>query len=339
MSHHLPKVTVVIPAYNAAPWLPTLFEGLDQQTFRDFEVIFVNDGSTDNTGALLDAYAMSRKWVKVLHQKNKGPSAARNIAIEMARGSFIVCVDADDAIAPSHLDDLYSLATSLNLDVAMCNGWRFRKVISDADRPIVTKIRPERVMTGAEWFETTFNDGQWWRRPWMMMVRKDLLKRHSISFVEGIASGDSLWNAMLQARAMRVAYTPKQSYYYRRTPGSIQQDQSIVKKLWRIESNIVIIKEMWKMADSEMPHTAILFKRAAAYRSRKLLRQIAELPFRQQIAISRELLRMGFLSRMFREVETGMHRKKIARAYWFAWLGTVAEALKINKAVHFNLIR
>lgn len=209
-----PAVTVIIPAFNVALQLPTIFEELDCQTFRDFEAIFVNDGSTDNTGTLLDAYAASRKWVKVLHQANKGCGGARNTGINAATGDFIIFNDADDAVSESHLNDLFYLATSLELEVAMCNGWHFREIPGDSvNKPLVTKNWPEKVMSGREWFETTFNGGEWWGCPWMSMVRKDFLQRYSISFMEGIAFEDNLWNAMIQSRAIRVAYTPKQSYY------------------------------------------------------------------------------------------------------------------------------
>jgi glycosyltransferase involved in cell wall biosynthesis len=338
MSAFAPAVTVIIPAFNVAPWLPTLFEGLDRQTFRDFEAIFVNDGSTDNTGSILDAYAASRKWVKVLHQQNRGIGATRNTAVEAAEGKFIVFIDADDAISPSHLDDLFSLAISFDLDVAMCNGWRFRKTPGDSmNEPLVTKPRPQCVMSGMEWFETTFNDGEWWGIAWMTMIRRDFLNRHAIRFIDRIYHEDIIWSVMIQATAERVAYTPKQSYYYRRTLGSILSNKSLPGKIRRIESYICVIEELWRMSDSEKPPIAGLFKRLAAYQGRILLALLAELgSFRRRIAISLELRKRGFLARLFREVEMGKHRKRIARAYWFAWLGEIAGLLRIGKTELLN---
>lgn len=339
VSRSIPAVTAIIPAFNAALWLPALFEGLDQQTFRDFEAIFVNDGSTDNTGALLDTYAASRTGVKVLHQANGGVGKARNTGVDAAAGTFVVFIDADDAVSPSHLADLYSLATFLDLDVAMCNGWRFYKTPGDApNEPLVTKPRPEIVMSGIEWYETTFNDEEWWGFPWMTMVRLDFLRRHAILFIEGVNFEDNLWNVMVQSRAARVAYTPKQSYYYRWTPGSILSDQSISRKLWRVKSYVIVIEEMWRMADSETPLIARMYKRLAAREGRTLLRRLAELrSFRLRISISQELWKRCFLSRMFREVETGMHRKRIARAYFFACLGMITKFLRIGETSLFYL--
>jgi len=338
--HSSPAISVVVPTFNAEPWLLTLLDCLDRQTFRDFEVIFVNDGSTDHTGAMLDAYAASRNWVNVLHQQKRGAGGARNTGINVAKGEYVVFIDADDAASESHLDDLYSLARALDLDVAMCNGWRFHKIPGDSsEKTLVTRIRPEKkVMTGIEWFEWTFNEEEWWGHPWMTMIRLDFLRQHSISFMEGVAFEDNLWNVMVQSRARHVAYTSKPSYYYRWTPGSVLNDQSISKKLWRIDSYIQIIEHLWRLADSEMPQTATLFKRLAAYEGRILLARLAELDsLKTRMSISLDLKRKGFLARMFREVEQGMHRKRILRAYGFACLGILVESLKIGRLEKINI--
>ncbi len=334
-----PAVTVIIPAFNAAPWIPMIFDGLDQQTFRDFETIFVNNGSTDGTGALLDNYAAFRDRVKVLHQPNRGVSKARNTAVNAAVGEFIVFIDADDAITPSHLSDLFSLATSFNLDVSMCNGWRFRETPGDMNQPPLINIpKPEGVMSGVEWCETTFNAGEWSTSPWMTMVRREFLHQNAIRFLErSYAHEDVLWASTVQSKAARVAYTPKQSYYYRLTPGSILGDESLSGKLKRINGYIAIIEELWRIADSETPRIAELMKRQAAFQGRILLRLIAELgSFQCRIAISRELLKRRFLARLFREVETGLHRKRIARAYCFAWLGKASVLFRVGETGSFN---
>lgn len=322
-------VTVVIPAFNVAPWLPMLLEGLDRQTFRDFETIFVDDGSTDGTRELIDAYAVSRDGVKVVHQPNRGVSTARNTGVDVASGEFIAFIDSDDTISSSYLADLVSLATSLDLDVAMCNGWRFREKPGDMnDCPLVVNPKPEGVMSGVEWFETTFNDGEWCGYIYMMMVRREFLLRHKIRFMDGLhAINDNLWVATVQPKAQRVAYTPKQSYYWRLTPGSIVNDNSITGKVRRIKSYITVIEELWRMAASaETPRVAGLFRRLAAAHGRIMLTRVAEVgSFRRRIAISSELRKKGFLARLFREAETMGHRKRIVRAYGFAWLGLFAE--------------
>ncbi len=319
-------VSVVIPAYNVAPWLPLLFEGLNVQTFHDFETIFVNDGSTDKTGALLDAYASSREGVRVIHQSNGGISAARNAGVDAASGTYIAFIDGDDTVGPSYLADLVSLATSLDLDFAMCNGWRFREKPGDmTDHPLVSHPKPEGVMSGLEWFEATLEDGECFTA-WTTMVRREFLLRHKIRFMEGVCMEDLLWSAMGKSKAKRVAYTPQRNYYYRWAPGSIMNDASLGGKLRRIESYMIVIEELWRIAESETPRVSALFNRLGAALGRVLLGQIAKTgTLRQRIAILSELRKRGFLARLFRETKDIAHRKRIVRACGYGMLGLFAD--------------
>lgn len=91
------KISVIVPCYNAARHLPQTLACLDSQTWRDFEAIAVDDGSTDGTAALLDAHALVHPWLKVIHQPNSGrPAIARNVGIGAAQGEVICFLDADD---------------------------------------------------------------------------------------------------------------------------------------------------------------------------------------------------------------------------------------------------
>lgn len=98
-----PKVSVVVAAYNRARLLPETVESILQQRFRDFELIVVDDGSTDNTREVLESY---RNRIRLYKQENRGPSAARNLGIRHARGQWIAIQDSDDLCAPDHLEVL-----------------------------------------------------------------------------------------------------------------------------------------------------------------------------------------------------------------------------------------
>lgn len=94
----MPKISVIIPAYNAEAFLDECFASLATQSFRDFEAIVVDDGSTDNTGALCDTWASSCPHVTVLHKENEGRLLARRDAMAVARGEYVMFLDADDAL-------------------------------------------------------------------------------------------------------------------------------------------------------------------------------------------------------------------------------------------------
>ena len=98
-----PFISIIIPVYNVAPYLRECLDSVLAQTFADWEAICVDDGSTDGGGAILDEYAAKDKRFKVIHQKNAGVSAARNVALGLVKGMYIAFLDGDDTILPWHL--------------------------------------------------------------------------------------------------------------------------------------------------------------------------------------------------------------------------------------------
>ena len=94
------KLSVIVPVYNVAPYLRECLDSLLAQTCADWEAVCVDDGSTDGSGAILDEYAANDPRFRVIHQKNAGVSAARNAAIDVAKGEWIAFLDADDAVSP-----------------------------------------------------------------------------------------------------------------------------------------------------------------------------------------------------------------------------------------------
>ncbi|MDD1679226.1 MAG: glycosyltransferase, partial [Methanomicrobiales archaeon] len=103
-SQKTPSVSVVIATYNRAALLGETIESVLKQRFRDFEIIVVDDGSTDGTQEVLKTYGDK---IRCFHQENRGPSAARNLGIRQARGRWIAIQDSDDLCAPDHLEVLF----------------------------------------------------------------------------------------------------------------------------------------------------------------------------------------------------------------------------------------
>ena len=315
-------VSVIIPTYNAAPWLTELFNGLDAQSFRDFEVIFINDGSTDETANLLDSYAVERSNVKVIHQPNRGVAIARNTGLDAAVGKYVAFVDADDAIAPTYLEKLVSLADSLDLDIAFCDRSHFIKTPGDLGEAGMY-LRPKTwgPLAGKEWFENTLYEGSY-GAVWASLFRRGFIEDHNFRFTEGLAAGsDVLWGVALQPRAKRVAFTPETTYYYRYTPGSIVNDNSIKGRIKRIRARKLLREELLRMADSESPLLAEIFRAMALKVGRRLLGEVSELPsLKQRIIISSQLRKIGFLSRLLHETKIKSHKKRILTAYFFSFL-------------------
>ena len=119
-----PKISVIVPVYNVEQYLQTCVESLLAQTYETIEIILVDDGATDGSPALCDAYAAKDARVRVLHQKNAGVSAARNAGTAMASGELVVFVDSDDYAAPEMIERLYSTLARNGADIGVC-GVRF----------------------------------------------------------------------------------------------------------------------------------------------------------------------------------------------------------------------
>ncbi len=116
-------ISIIIPIYNAEKWLQRCINSVLNQTFSHFELLLVDDGSTDRSSEICDMNALQDERIKVCHKKNGGASTARNKGIEMARGEFISFIDADDYIRPEFLETLLSLLLEHDADISACDFW------------------------------------------------------------------------------------------------------------------------------------------------------------------------------------------------------------------------
>lgn len=114
-------ISVIVPIYNTVEYLPRCVNSIRRQTYRNLEIILVDDGSTDNSGAMAEKFALEDKRVKVFHKENGGSSSARNFGIEKASGDFIGFVDSDDFVEPKMYERLLVTALSENLWMVQCS--------------------------------------------------------------------------------------------------------------------------------------------------------------------------------------------------------------------------
>lgn len=118
----MPEISIIVPVYNAEEYLTACVDSILAQTFTDFELILVDDGSPDNCPAICDEYAAADCRVLVIHQENQGQAAARNHAVEQARGEWFCFVDSDDVVHPQLLERLYRAAINGGAKLSMCSA-------------------------------------------------------------------------------------------------------------------------------------------------------------------------------------------------------------------------
>lgn len=117
----MPKISVIVPVYNVEKYLNRCVDSILNQSLQDFEIILVNDGSTDYSPKICDEYAQKDKRIRVIHKKNARVAAARNDGFRVAQGEFISLIDSDDWIEPTMYEEMYTKATQLKCDFVMCD--------------------------------------------------------------------------------------------------------------------------------------------------------------------------------------------------------------------------
>lgn len=115
-----PEISIVVPVYNMERYLTQCVESILAQTFTNWELLLVDDGSTDNSGKMCDEWSKQDNRVKVIHKENTGQADSRNIALKNARGRYIGFVDSDDWIEPNMYETMYSVATQQDADIVIC---------------------------------------------------------------------------------------------------------------------------------------------------------------------------------------------------------------------------
>lgn len=114
-------VSVIVPIYNVELYLVECIESILEQTYTNYEIILVNDGSTDSSGSICDKYEKQNNNIKVIHKKNGGLSSARNMGIEKAKGNYYVFIDSDDVVHKDYLNNMMKIAIKYNADIVACD--------------------------------------------------------------------------------------------------------------------------------------------------------------------------------------------------------------------------
>ena len=127
----MPLISVIVPVYKCEEYIEACVDSILNQTFSDFEIILVDDGSPDNSGKICDELAEKYNRITVLHQENQGQAAARNNGVKIARGEWLCFVDGDDSVHPRMFEALYNAVTRNSVKVAMCSAVQDKKIPDD----------------------------------------------------------------------------------------------------------------------------------------------------------------------------------------------------------------
>ncbi len=139
-----PLVSIIVPIYNTARYLPACLDSIIAQTYQNLEIILIDDGSTDHSGQIADNYAKKDPRIKVIHQKNQGQSAARNLGLTMVKGEYVSFLDSDDEIEPTFIKELFAPLANSNASLSVCGMHYKRLKTNTAENVYISQLRPHR---------------------------------------------------------------------------------------------------------------------------------------------------------------------------------------------------
>lgn len=220
-------ISIIIPVYNVAAYLPQCLDSLVNQTYRDLEIICVNDGSKDHSLSILEKYAVKDDRIKIISRENRGISASRNEALAQAHGEWVMFVDSDDWVDVETCQSALDLAEHHHADVVM---WAYAREFKNETLPkrILDKITVweddiavfHRRMVGPANEELTSPDTlDAWGTVWGKLYRASFLKEKPIQFVDTKLIGtaeDALFNIAYMGRIRIAVYVPEPWYHYRK---------------------------------------------------------------------------------------------------------------------------
>lgn len=231
------SVSVIVAVYNAGKTLERLLDSLCSQTMQDFEVLLLDDGSTDSSGSICERYAEQDKRFKVFHKANEGIGSTRQFGIEHATGFYTIHADADDWVEPDYLEQLYNKAVSTEADMVICDFFEEKGKQTD-----YVKQEPESFDSNKLAFEFMKMHGG----PWNKLIKRSAYSDAGIGYIKGLEYGeDKIFNIQLALTGIHIEYLPKALYHYDVVvnPNSAVREVSL-KQITNREKYISILRDL-----------------------------------------------------------------------------------------------
>ena len=241
MDENKDKISIIVPAYNVAPYLGQCLDSIVNQTYRNIEIVCVDDGSADDSGKILDEYAAEDDRIKVIHQENAGVASARNAALELAAGEFILFVDGDDwidsdtcTVAVSHDSELvmWAYTREYQSHSAPRQVFRENKKFNETDCKCL-----QRRMIGLSGEELAHpENADSLSTVWGKLYRRRIIEQYHIRFTDLKRIGtyeDGLFNLQYMAHITSAEYLTDYKYHYRKNSGMTSKYRPELKAQWK----------------------------------------------------------------------------------------------------------
>lgn len=261
-------VSIIVPVYNVSCFLRETVDSIIAQTFADFELLLIDDGSTDGSGEICDVYAKTDSRIKVYHVNNSGVSAARNFGLDHATGKYIWFVDSDDLVAPRMLQELIKDIENNKADLAMCSFLRMGEEASS----FLPIIKDETILINnancSQILELCF--GKFAHSSyciWDKLFKREIIESNKIRFNVGLNRGeDGLFNIAYFLKCGLITHNASKLYGYRSRSGSLISGSDRNK----FQKHLQFYDEAKRLTDEQLPGDIALkfqnsFKRSMMY--------------------------------------------------------------------------
>lgn len=204
------KVSIILPVYNVDKYLNICADSIFKQNYKNLEIIFVDDGSTDNSSEILDELEKKDSRVRVFHKKNGGVSSAKNVGLKNCTGNYITFIDPDDYVLPDYISYLVDLIEKYNADISLSKAV-FDNYDMNQNKKLVDKsYSSKEALVDILTYDINV-------AVWDKMYRRELLINNDILFYEDIFMGEGFnFNILAFKSARKIAVGNKKIYYYRR---------------------------------------------------------------------------------------------------------------------------
>ena len=238
-------VSIIIPVFNAAGTIGSLITKILSETRVVVELIIVNDGSTDDTGKLIRTIHDDR--IILIEQENEGVYAARNAALDIHRGEWVIFLDADDDVEDGFIYKRWQDAIKNQADVAIFNAWRTGSASSQT--AVHVKQPCGLALSGHDWIRHCVMHREWPHYLWLQIIRSSYIRLHSLSFQSGKSHKDILWTIHLATSNGRFYLSDRKDYTYKVNADSITHRSDYFDV--RAQSYIEVIAEIIRLAKLE----------------------------------------------------------------------------------------
>lgn len=201
------KISVIVPVYKAEAYLHRCVDSLLKQTFQDYEILLIDDGSPDNSGAICEEYAKKDHRVRVFHKENGGVSSARQCGMDYAQGEYTIHADPDDWVEPTMLEELYAKAKEEDADMVLCDFYEEYE-----NKQIYKQQRPSNLDN-----QSVFRDlfQKLYGSCWNKLVRRVCFEKYALFFPKEMNLWEDLYVVLnLTMHPIKIAYLPKAFYHY-----------------------------------------------------------------------------------------------------------------------------